>query len=146
MDSIGDILYIVFIIAIGLFQWYRKQKQKEARRGQQSPGPTAGPAKEKNTWDDIFGEILSGEEGEGKKVPEEKLEAGEYETNKSRKNHEAELKRLELESLIKRREDLWGNTENMEVKEIEEEKSSLEFDLRKAVIYEAIMEPKFKEI
>ena len=72
MDSIGDILYIVFIIAIGLFQWYRKQKQKEARRGQQSPGPTAGPAKEKNTWDDIFGDILSGEEGEGTKAAKEK--------------------------------------------------------------------------
>jgi hypothetical protein len=48
--------------------------------------------------------------------------------------------------ITKRKTELWEEKKAPELEDFKGENSGLEFDLRKAVIYTAIMHPKFKDL
>ncbi len=148
MDSIGDILYILFIIAIGIFQLYRKQMKKNAER---QVRPVEREEDEKsNPLEDIFGEIFAGSESAEKTKTPAGMETGEAhylpEAEEISESVAAERQNLAMEELTSRRTSLWEKTASQEVETEESEEPGLDFDLRKAVIYTAIMNPKFKEL
>jgi len=146
MDSIGDILYILFIIAIGIFQLYRKQMKKNAEREARPVESEEGG--KSNPLEDIFGEIFTGTESEERTSTPAGPESGEvYDMPKAEPSPEAviqEKRNLAIKEMTKRRT---MDREDIATLEVETEGSErLNFDLRKAVIYAAIMNPKYKEL
>ncbi len=153
MDSIGDFLYLFFIIAIGIFQWFRKQKEKEAKRRtaeQQSAKPplTGGAGEKRNPLEDIFGEIFADAESNtpapGSVEAEEEHELPDPEAIPEAMSTQS--RNMSTMEITKRKTELWEEKKAPELEDFKGENSGLEFDLRKAVIYTAIMHPKFKDL
>ncbi len=148
MDSIGDILYILFIIAIGIFQLYRKQMKKNAE--QQGRPAERREGEKGHPLEEVFGEIFAGSEDGKKAMPPAEAEAAEQD-NLSRLEQEleqllTERENLTVDELTKRKTELWEDKGPLLVEDLDQSSRGLEFDLRKAVIYTAIMKPKFREL
>ncbi len=148
MDNIGDILYILFIIAIGIFQLYRKQMKKNAEHRERPIEKREG--EKSHPLEEIFGEIFAGSEDGKKAMPPAEAETAEQD-NLSRLEQKPERlltedQNLSVQELTKRKTELWEDKGPLLVEDLDQNGSGPEFDLRKAVIYTAIMKPKFREL
>jgi len=148
MDSIGDILYILFIIAIGIFQLYRKQMKKNAE--QQGRPAERREGEKGHPLEEIFGEIFAGAE-DGKKTmspaaPGARAEEALFKAAQKPERLLTKDQNLAVEELTKRKTELWEDKGPLLVEDLDQSSRGLEFDLRKAVIYTAIMKPKFREL
>ncbi len=141
MENAGDILYVLFIIAIGLFQYWRKQKEKAAKKAK--PVNSAPPAEEKS-FKEIIEDMMGGYEEESTPEPEayEEKYVPEIETIPQSYSTETASRIKEKRPLLNKQT---VNSGIPVVERYSDDSEPLDFDLRKAVIYTAIMEAKFKE-
>ena len=154
--EIGDYIYLILALALGLISAIRKKKGKNEQAEEFQDEEQQGPRPRSNPLDEIFGDLVLSEEEEisyeqepvetymepepqmQPEIQKKQTEANPYEEylKRSNQNHETISQKLSVISEKKKDEDK-RKTSSMK------QSIKSEFDLKKAVIYSEILNRKY---
>jgi hypothetical protein len=172
MDNIGDIVYFIFIILFFVIMPILRKRKKAQQKNQPTPPVSPKPKKPAQTLEDILGELFDAKpkaeqqkksveqpqvvtEEEPKHIfDDDYVEQNETFGKKIKAHHEEPLIDNPYMEYLKsddytreQKTEASGMPDNRHYElDYEVEKPSADIDLRKAIVYQAILERKYFEV